>query len=64
MADPTTPRTWPGWPFLSPLGDRPEPEPLDDAEPEDDSPYCRCDLLPTLGEVDRNKCDACGKVLK
>jgi hypothetical protein len=42
------------------------PECGDDSgeDDEDDSPYCRCDNLPTMGEVDRNRCSSCGKVLK
>jgi hypothetical protein len=35
-----------------------------DDSTEDDSPYCRCDNLPTMGEVYRNRCAACGRPLK
>ena len=31
---------------------------------QDDSPYCRCDNLPTFDEAQWNKCASCGRPLK
>ena len=50
--------------FFSELLARPDHEDEDDDPVEaDDSPYCCCNLEPTIEEADSGVCDACGKPL-
>jgi hypothetical protein len=50
------------WPFVSTdsrVAPAPTPQPEED-EP-NDSPYCECDLEPTMQEEATRRCQSCGK---
>lgn len=50
--------------FFSEMLARPvEHEDDEDLEAGDDSPYCACNLEPTIEELDSGSCDCCGRPL-
>lgn len=49
--------------FFSELLARPAEGEDDDLDAGDDSPYCACNLEPTIEELDTGVCDCCGKPL-